>query len=359
MPVREMPENVELCDPCSVSPLSKVWWYARALIRVPLYIYQQRRDWPGHAEIQSVDFIRGFKTSLKALFVSIAVRHYAKSADLPRGATGYAYWRDFSAAAMLLSKYALGLGKVYVRAHRVDIYSSLRWPNESVIHRHADRIYPVSEDGCNYLRDVKGLVEPVIDVRRLGVRLPECVTEPSSDGILRILTCSNIVPVKRVELIAKVIAELPGEVEWTHIGDGDGIDSIKSYVEAVFDHSHRANFVGRLANAEVYEYYQNHLVDLFMNLSESEGVPVSIMEALVHGVPVVATDVGGTAEIVDETIGCVLPIDVSARDACEAVLKLGLGTESSIRLRENARARGEERCSSQSNYSVFCGELSE
>jgi glycosyltransferase involved in cell wall biosynthesis len=189
--------------------------------------------------------------------------------------------------------------------------------------------------------------------------LPECVTEPSSDGILRILTCSNIVPVKRVELIAKVIAELPGEVEWTHIGDGDGIDSIKSYVEAVFDHSHRANFVGRLANAEVYEYYQNHLVDLFMNLSESEGVPVSIMEALVHGVPVVATDVGGTAEIVDETIGCVLPIDVSARDACEAVLKLGLGTESSIRLRENARARGEERCSSQSNYSVFCGELSE
>ena len=36
----------------------------------------------------------------------------------------------------------------------------------------------------------------------------------------------------------------------------------------------------------------------YVNLSTSEGIPVSIMEAMSYGIPVVATDVGGTSEAV-------------------------------------------------------------
>ena len=42
------------------------------------------------------------------------------------------------------------------------------------------------------------------------------------------------------------------------------------------------------------------MIDLMLNTSSSEGVPVSIMEAYFHGIPVVATDVGGNNEIVLE-----------------------------------------------------------
>ncbi|NCO54621.1 MAG: glycosyltransferase, partial [Bacteroidetes bacterium] len=44
-------------------------------------------------------------------------------------------------------------------------------------------------------------------------------------------------------------------------------------------------------------------VDLFINVSESEGIPVSIMEALSAGIPVIATNVGGTNEIVNNDVG--------------------------------------------------------
>ena len=41
-------------------------------------------------------------------------------------------------------------------------------------------------------------------------------------------------------------------------------------------------------------------------MSETEGIPVSIMEAQSYGIPVIATNVGGTSEIVHDGINGVL-----------------------------------------------------
>lgn len=49
--------------------------------------------------------------------------------------------------------------------------------------------------------------------------------------------------------------------------------------------------------------YSEHPVDVFINLSTNEGVPVSIMEAISFDIPIVATDVGGTSEIVTDETG--------------------------------------------------------
>ncbi|MDD0858820.1 glycosyltransferase [Arthrobacter alpinus] len=55
---------------------------------------------------------------------------------------------------------------------------------------------------------------------------------------------------------------------------------------------------GAVANDEVLNFYRNHEISVFINVSTSEGVPVSIMEAISFDIPVVATSVGGTPEIV-------------------------------------------------------------
>ena len=46
------------------------------------------------------------------------------------------------------------------------------------------------------------------------------------------------------------------------------------------------------------DYYKNNIIDIFINLSASEGIPVSIMDAISFGIPCIATNVGGTGEIV-------------------------------------------------------------
>ncbi len=59
-------------------------------------------------------------------------------------------------------------------------------------------------------------------------------------------------------------------------------------------------FIGTVQSEDVMNYYTGNTIDLFVNTSSSEGVPFSIMEAFAAGIPVMATNVGGTGEIVDD-----------------------------------------------------------
>lgn len=78
--------------------------------------------------------------------------------------------------------------------------------------------------------------------------------------------------------------------------------------------------MGFIPNENVQEFYATHTVGAFLNVSESEGVPVSIMEAQSYGIPVIATDVGGTAEIVhDRQNGVLLDSDFSSEDLLRAL----------------------------------------
>ena len=79
-------------------------------------------------------------------------------------------------------------------------------------------------------------------------------------------------------------------------------------------------FMGFQENKEIQKFYANHYIDAFVNVSQSEGVPVSIMEAESYGVPVIATNVGGTSEIVhDRQNGVLLSVDFTDADLLNAV----------------------------------------
>jgi len=61
------------------------------------------------------------------------------------------------------------------------------------------------------------------------------------------------------------------------------------------------------------KYYENNGVDLFINLSDIEGIPVSVMEAMSYGIPSIARDVGGISELVINGLnGILLPENTDA-----------------------------------------------
>ena len=43
-----------------------------------------------------------------------------------------------------------------------------------------------------------------------------------------------------------------------------------------------------------------HGLDLYLNTSVHEGIPLSILEAMAHGLPVIAPKVGGLREVIDD-----------------------------------------------------------
>lgn len=337
--------------------LHHVFLLVRALIEAPWLVARYRRRWSGHPDVADRPLGSWLRSGIKASLAKAAIRRVSRRMRRHHGADAiyYSYWRLEAAAAAAMLKESGTIGALVCRCHGGDLYLEGRYPFEDLIHRQADGVLPVSDDGAAFLVQGKGLPKENICVQRLGVRLPPTVSPGSADGVLRILSCSNLIAGKRVQLIADYVARSPFPIEWVHFGDGEERPRVERIIRA-FDDSKSATLKGRVPNSGVYEHYATRPVDLFVNLSDSEGVPVSIMEALAFGVPVIATAVGGTPEIVDETCGYLMSRECSF-EAFLAGITHVTGSDPQ-RFRTAARRRAEALCDAQANYERTCDLIS-
>lgn len=214
----------------------------------------------------------------------------------------YSFWFHYSALAITQVKGDFPLR--VCRAHRYDIYhhAGIQLFKEKIL-ENLDYLYPCSSDGVEFIK--KEYKFNNTEVSYLGTRNTlETVKKYYNDRkrIFRIVSCSRIVPVKRIDLLINSLSLVAGvNVEWTHIGSGEEkfTDALNNLATTELKHKVNFNFIGLMSNEEVKNYYKNNEINLFINVSSSEGVPVSIMEAMSFGIPVIATDVGGNNEIID------------------------------------------------------------
>jgi glycosyltransferase involved in cell wall biosynthesis len=148
------------------------------------------------------------------------------------------------------------------------------------------------------------------------------------------------------------------QVLWTHMGDGPVLSELVAMAEQVLSSNFRIRFTGGLANAQVMDFYREHPVDVFVNVSASEGLPVSIMEAQSFGIPIVATAVGGIPEIVTEQNGHLLPPNPSLGEIAAGLQEFVPGTPSSWIKRQASKAMWRARFNAPDNYMAFINELS-
>lgn len=76
------------------------------------------------------------------------------------------------------------------------------------------------------------------------------------------------------------------------------MDEIKKMAKDKLRDNIQYEFKGNVSNTELMKQYQDKNYYVFVNVSSSEGIPVSIMEATSFGIPCIATDAGGTKEII-------------------------------------------------------------
>lgn len=219
----------------------------------------------------------------------------------------YSYWMTIPAYGALKLKKLLGRSDIRVvsRCHGYDVYSErskpgyLPFQEDNV--RHLSAVAPVSRNGAAYLKaKYDGLSN--VECRYLGVARAQRRNPASARVPLRIVSCARVIPLKRLERIADALALMNRPVHWVHIGGGEGLSALLAHAKARLSGRDNVTFelLGSISNQQVYELYQTQPFHVFVNVSETEGVPVSIMEAMNVGIPVVATDVGGTAELVKD-----------------------------------------------------------
>ena len=114
-----------------------------------------------------------------------------------------------------------------------------------------------------------------------------------------------------------------------------------------------------MPNDKILDFYQSTQVNLFISLTEAEGIPVSIMEAISFGIPVLSTDVGGCSEIVNNQTGILIPLNTPASEVGKIIEDFILSDKNSQIYREKVRSYWLANYSETSNYSEFFGELNE
>jgi len=110
---------------------------------------------------------------------------------------------------------------------------------------------------------------------------------------------------------------------------------------------------GRLSNPEVIKYYQENHVNLFIHLSETEGLGMAAVEAQSFGVPGLSLDVGGVKEVVNDQSGMLLPLETSVEDLAKKVTEFKSSQMNSEAFRKQVREYFLEKFEATKNYRFF------
>lgn len=306
------------------------------------------------------------------LFVFISRSHYEANKILNKyskkdldDSVLYSYRFEYQPYVAYLVKKKLNLNsKIVCRAHRFDLYEEKRpteyIPMREILLSSLDKVYPCSNDGSNYLKNKFINYSDKIETKFLGTIDYGEQNYIKSDK-LRLVSCSNVVPVKRLNLIIEALSLIDSlKIEWTHYGDGTDMKKIKSLSKKLSNNI-KVNFKGNVSNQILMKEYKNNCYDWFINVSTSEGIPVSIMEAMSIGIPCIATDVGGTSEILyNDTNGVLLSSNISPIELSNTILNCSkIDNENYMKLRENARFTWNKKYNSDKNYKKFISDLVE
>ena len=300
---------------------------------------------------------RAFRNCTRAFHFADYLENIRK--DMGENVVLYTYWNDY--ATFSLSMIKRKGDKLVSRAHRRDLYLlpnvDFYLPLKEISNQKTDLVVFISEEGKTYYEQTFDVSAEKI-ICRLGVKEQQINEYIPQENSVSILSLSYVVPIKRIDRIIDAIAKIDNiKVNWVHIGDGKLMQEISEKAKKLLSPKENVTycFKGAMDNAEVIEFISKTHIDLFVNTSDSEGLPVSMMEAMSFGIPVLGLDVGGVSEIISNNEnGYLLPENPDVQNIADVICEFAnLEENEKKKIRENALKTWQEKYDSQKNYDNF------
>jgi glycosyltransferase involved in cell wall biosynthesis len=271
----------------------------------------------------------------------------------------YSYWFNEWATLLAMCREQGLKGKMVARMHGYDFDEKQNGRGYFPFRRSElaafDAVHQISEYGLRHVQDqFPGYTRFYLN--RLGVSdngMANCgkETEP-----YRLVSCSNFVALKRIPLLIETLSLMKIPFIWVHFGSGAGMEEAKALAARLLPEG-SYHFKGFVPNQQVLQYYREQPVDAFINMSELEGIPVSLMEAIASGIPVIGCNVCGVPEIVGEETGLLLPADVNAEGATGLISQFLKEKTRNTAFRKQVKS-GYEKCfSGDDNYPKFIASI--
>lgn len=269
----------------------------------------------------------------------------------------YSYWYTDYLYSITRNREKFTGIKIICRTHNFDLYDDRylcgRQPFKPIMDAKLDRLIFVCEYGRDYYLKRYGYDDSKkYIVSKIGTAPPRKETQKQKKDAFVLLSCSRVVPLKRIELIIDALSIWIGEkIEWHHIGGGSYYGAVCDYArEKLSDNANvRYLFHGNMEHHKILEFYAETEVNCFITTSEIEGSPVSIQEALAYGVPVIGTAVGAISEMIQDN-GVLLPANPSPEDICDALKKIVTLNEADyMKMRQCSRELWEKEYQAEKN----------
>ncbi|HYG78467.1 MAG TPA: glycosyltransferase family 4 protein [Planctomycetota bacterium] len=186
------------------------------------------------------------------------------------------------------------------------------------------RVFPQAAARCQTLINGTELIR----------KLPADAECPPKHDKFVLATVCRLAPEKDLVTLLKAFAQVRAKNEKTElwiIGDGSERGNLLQLADnlKLKEHVRFWGFRGRVEQIL-------KCVDLYVNSSWTEGISVSILEAMSAGLPIVATAVGGTPQIVKPFQNGILVLPRDPDALAQAILKLSLDAELCARLGQNS-----------------------
>lgn len=301
-----------------------------------------------------------FKKVFNALAYSDAIQKYLIEEKLKEGdVVFYSYWfYHWSLVSSYIKKKSPNC-KAISRAHLNDLYVEFNKDQFTEFKlKYLDFVYPISQHGTNYLQNKYPAYCSRIRTHYLGISDLGINKVNYNPNIFVVVSCSTIRKDKRLEKIVDVLKYVKFNTTWVHFGTGPMMEEIKELCQQL-PKNVTVDFKGYVLNHLVKEYYLNNQINLFLNFSSAEGIPVSVMEAISFGIPVLATAVYGTPEAVPESVGVLIDLDFDAQEVANQIDAFKMSHRNTNSFRQSVRMHWEQNFDAKRTYKKFVTELKE
>jgi len=175
----------------------------------------------------------------------------------------------------------------------------------------------ISQRTANELSTFLGpfLSKKIVNVH-LGVKTVEGLKEKSNINSPFVIATPAVFSeykgqVYAIEAAKELVSMGFHDFKWFFYGTGPLLNELQNKVKELNLTNH-CYLPGNIDHQELLNKYENNKIDLVVLTSISagfqpEGIPVSLMEAMSYSIPVIATDSGGTLELIGDGSGIFVP----------------------------------------------------
>lgn len=179
---------------------------------------------------------------------------------------------------------------------RFSIHNFINKMNFYFLSHFFNKVVVVSYDMKKLLKPFYGFKDSSVQVIHNGIPLPQSSKISSEDSIFTIGSSGRLFPVKGFGLFIEIANILKSDslFRFQLAGDGPEREELLQRVK----NNGLEKVVTLLGHVEDTDSFYK-TIDLYVNTSFHEGIPMTVLEAMSHGIPIVASRVGGIPEIID------------------------------------------------------------